>query len=37
MSQNARVEWAHKLGTVELWAAISMFVVATLILASAVT
>jgi len=27
--------WTHKLGTLELWAAISMFVVATLILASA--
>jgi hypothetical protein len=27
--------WTHKLGTIELWAAISMFVVATLILASA--
>jgi hypothetical protein len=29
------VAWTHKLGTLELWAAISMFVVATLILASA--
>jgi hypothetical protein len=29
------VAWTHKLGSLELWAAISMFVVATLILASA--
>jgi hypothetical protein len=29
------IEWTPKLGTLELWAAISMFVVATLILASA--
>jgi hypothetical protein len=29
------IEWPHKLATLELWAAISMFVVATLILASA--
>jgi hypothetical protein len=28
-------QWTHKLGAIELWAAISMFVVATLILASA--
>lgn len=27
--------WTHKLATIELWAAISMFVVATLILAAA--
>jgi hypothetical protein len=36
ISQNeSAIEWTHKLGTLELWAAISMFVVATLILASA--
>ena len=29
------IEWPHKLGTLELWAAISMFVVTTLILAYA--